>query len=532
MTVTLKFCGAAGTVTGSCFWLRANGRQVLIDCGMFQGSKTLKALNYNDFPFAPKAIDCVLLSHAHIDHSGLVPRLIQQGFKGPVYATAGTRDLLTYMLPDSGHIQEMEVKQLNRRRQQRGRKRITPIYTHRDGEQALSHFRALPYETWREVLPGVRVRFWNAGHILGAASIEVCITEKSFGGDKVRLLFSGDIGPDHKLFHPDPDGPDNLDYVICEATYGGRHRIDLPVAERRARLSQEVTEALNKNGVLLIPSFAVERTQELLADLAILINQGALPQVPVFLDSPLAIRATQVFENHAENLEDIGNHGSIFSHPSFHFTESVDQSKAIDRYSGGVIVIAASGMCDAGRIRHHLKHFLSNKRTTVLMVGYQAPGTLGRILLEGATAVRIQGDDIQVKARIRSIDFYSGHADENGLVDWIEARRPIKRGIFLVHGEPSGLNALKESLMAKGLSSERITIPELDEDFELIGEHAKRRKTTSTRRMATKAIGALDWHNRLASFSLDLRKQLENAPNDGTREELLAKLAKLLEQTD
>lgn len=531
MTLALQFCGAAGTVTGSCFWVRVHGRQILVDCGMFQGSKTLKALNYGDFPFDPKAIDCVLLSHAHIDHSGLIPRLIRQGFKGPVYATAGTRDLLTYMLPDSGHIQEMEVKQLNRRRQQRARKKVTPIYTHRDGERALGHFRALPYESWHEILPGLRARFWNAGHILGAASIELAISESNAGDEEIKLLFSGDIGPDHKLFHPDPDGPVGLDYVVCEATYGGRNRADLPVAERRDCLASEVTQALNQDGVLLIPSFAVERTQELLADIAILINQGVLPQVPVFLDSPLAIRATEVFESHAENLEDIGDHGSIFSHPSFHFTESVDQSKAIDRYSGGVIVIAASGMCDAGRIRHHLKHFLSNKKTTVLMVGYQAPGTLGRILQEGANAVRIQGDDIQVRARIRSIDFYSGHADEKGLVEWIETRCPIKRGIFLVHGEPAGLQALKDSLVEKGLPQERIIIPGLDEDFDLLGERATRMKTTTPRRIATKAVGALDWHNRLASFSLDLRKQLENAPDDKRREDILAELAKLLEKS-
>lgn len=528
MSISLKFCGAAGTVTGSCFWLRTRERQILVDCGMFQGAKTLKALNYDDFPFDPKALDCVLLTHAHIDHSGLIPRLIRMGFNGPVYATAGTCDLLNYMLPDSGHIQEMEVKHLNRRRQQRARARVTPIYTHRDGEQALASFRPVPYETWREVLPGVTARFWNAGHILGAASIELAVKEDGADAKETRFLFSGDIGPDHKLFHPDPDGPTGLDYVICEATYGGRNRTDLPVLERRARLSQEVTQALDKDGVLLIPSFAVERTQELLADLAILINQGALPRVPVFLDSPLAIRATAVFEKHAESLEDIGEHDSIFSHPSFHFTETVDQSKAIGRYSGGVIVIAASGMCDAGRIRHHLKHFLSNKKSTVLLVGYQAPGTLGRLLLEGATAVRIQGSDIQVRARIRSIDFYSGHADGEGLVNWVETRLPISRGLFLVHGEKSGLDALKANLIARGFAKERIVVPRLDDDFDLAGDRPALLKTEIPPRLAAETIPALDWHNRLAAFSLDLRKQLEKAPNDKRREEILAQLTKLL----
>ncbi|WP_282607402.1 MBL fold metallo-hydrolase RNA specificity domain-containing protein [Pelagibius sp. Alg239-R121] len=528
MTLSLKFCGAAGTVTGSCFWLRCGGHQILIDCGLFQGSKTLKSLNYDDFPFEPKDIDCVLLTHAHIDHSGLIPRLIRQGFAGPVYATAGTRDLLTYMLPDSGHIQEMEVKHLNRRRRQRAHRPIVPIYTHADAEKALNSLRALAYEQWHEIAPGAKLRFWNAGHILGAASIELELADDASDGRKHRLLFSGDIGPDHKLFHPDPDGPTGLDYVICEATYGGRNRTDIPVAERRRILAQEVTDALNKDGVLLIPSFAVERTQELLADLAILISRGVLPHVPVFLDSPLAIRATKVFEDHAENLEDISEQGAIFSHPAFHFTETVDQSKAIARYSGGVIVIAASGMCDAGRIRHHLKHFLSNKKTTVLIVGYQAPGTLGRLLLEGTSAVRIQGSDIRVKARIRSLDFYSGHADGNGLIDWIRMRLPITRGLFLVHGEQTSLNALKEGVTEKDLPADSVIIPKLDDEFDLSGHGAKLIKGAAPRRLAVEAVNKLDWHNRLAAFSLDLRGQLEAAGDDTAREAILARLAKSL----
>ncbi len=535
MNLKIKFCGAAGTVTGSCFWLRHGASQFLVDCGMFQGSKTLKALNYEDFPFDPSQIDFVLLTHAHIDHSGQIPRLIRKGFKGPVYATQGTRDLLTYMLPDSGHIQEMEVRHLNRRRQQRGHRALKPIYSHRDGEKALDCFRALPYEQWHSVAPGARVRFWNAGHILGAASIELELSDSSAspesarGPERQRILFSGDIGPDHKLFHPDPDGPTGLDYVVCEATYGGRNRSDISAKERRELLFNEVRAALDHKGMLLIPSFAVERTQELLADLAILINQGALPQVPVFLDSPLAIRATEVFAAHAENLEDIGEQDSIFNHPAFHFTESVDQSKAIDRYSGGVIVIAASGMCDAGRIRHHLKHFLSNKKTTVLLVGYQAPGTLGRLLQEGASAVRIQGSDILVKARIRTVDVYSGHADGEGLRSWVQTRMPIKRGLFLVHGESAGLNALRDDIIAQGFDAQRIAIPALDDEFDLTSESLKAIKTAAPRRLERDAIDHPDWHNRLAAFSLELRRKLEAARSDKAREKILAQLAEILD---
>ena len=272
MIPSIKFCGAAGTVTGSCYWLRTEGGQILIDCGMFQGPKSLKELNYEPFPFDPKDISAVLLTHAHIDHSGLIPKLISGGFRGNVYMTEPTKDLLSYMLPDSGYIQEIEVEQLNRRNAERGRASVNPIYTREDAIKAQRRFRTTEYQSWIDLTPTIRARYWNAGHILGSASIEMEIETADPKKTVLRLLFSGDIGPEHKLFHPDPDAPSDIDYLICESTYGGRIRDKLSVEERRTVLAKEVRGAIDNGGVLLIPSFAVERTQELLADLSWLMN--------------------------------------------------------------------------------------------------------------------------------------------------------------------------------------------------------------------------------------------------------------------
>lgn len=522
--VTLQFCGAAGTVTGSCFLLTAGETRVLIDCGMFQGPKTLKALNYGAFPFSPAAIDAVLLTHAHIDHAGLTPRLIREGFDGPVWATEGTRALLSFMLPDSGYIQEQEVERLNRRNRQRGAGALSPIYTRADGAAAMARFRSVDYERWTQVGPGVRARWWNAGHILGSASIEV---EAAAGDERpVRLLFSGDIGPENKLFHPAPDAPSDFDYLICESTYGGRAREAITPAARRDRFGAEVRAALADGGVLLIPAFAVERTQELLADLIALMNARAIPQTEVFLDSPLAIRATEIFADHADELEDTGDRRRPFDHPRLRFTETVEESKAIERVRGGAIIIAASGMCDAGRVRHHLKRLLSQPKATVLLVGYQAQGTLGALLAEGRKAVRIMGEDIGVRARIRQIDLYSGHADGGQLVDWTRARLPVRKGLFLTHGESAALSALRAALIEAGVSEKLIRIPDLDETVDLADAS---RAPAAAPRLPPEAVGRLDWHNDLAQFSLDLRAALEAAPDGPAREAVLARLRQVLE---
>lgn len=525
----LSFCGAAGTVTGSCYWLRTERSQFLVDCGMFQGSKTLKALNYGDFPFDPAKIDFVLLTHAHVDHSGLIPKLVKQGFRGTIFATEGSFDLLGYMLPDSAHIQETEVERLNRRNARRGRPTVRPMYNGQDVEAALELFSVVGYEIWREVGEGVRARFWNAGHILGAASIEVEIATGQRNPRVCRLLFSGDIGPEHKLFHPDPEAPENLDYVCCESTYGGRSRSDATPERRRQILLEEVMAALDRGGNLLIPAFAVERTQELLLDLSVLFDKGLLPKIPVFLDSPLAIKATRVFAKNAAYLEDTVAVPDLFRRSNIRFTESVEESKMIGRFAGGVIVVAGSGMCDAGRMRHHLKANLWRHDATVMLVGYQAPGTLGALLSSGVSAVKIQGEDIRVKATIRQLEVYSGHADGDQLLEWLEARLPVKSAIFLTHGEEQGLAALRDGLQAAGVPSERIIIPQLDDVVDLLAGESKVRFRPVPHRLPSESLRGLDWHNDLANFSLDLRERLDEAADDKARRVILRRVIRALD---
>ena len=525
----ITFCGAAGTVTGSCYWMKTDRCQFLVDCGMFQGTKTLKSLNYGTFPFDPKEIDFVLLTHAHIDHSGLIPKLVKKGFKGPVFTTQGTFDLLGYMLPDSGFIQEMEVERLNRRNAHRGRPTVTPMYTRDEALAALKCFSTVDYESWREVGRGVRARFWNAGHILGAASIEVEVATTRRDKRVERILFSGDIGPEHKLFHPDPEAPENWDYICCEATYGGRERQDVTPAQRRAILEKEVTTALEKGGNLLIPSFAVERTQELLLDLIVLFNEGRIRDVPVFLDSPLAIRATEVFTKNAGELEDVESVPNLFKRHNIRFTESVEESKMIARVTGGAIIMAGSGMCEAGRIRHHLKHNLWRSEATVMLVGYQARGTLGSLLSQGAKTVKIMGESIKVGAAIRQIDVYSGHADGSELVEWVQERLPVKSAIFLTHGEEGSLTALRADLEKSGVPAERIVIPQLDDVVDLTDGEGKIQFRRKPHRLPREVVRELDWHNDLADFTLRLREQLEAAADDKRRKIILRRVARALD---
>ena len=530
--ISLRFCGAARTVTGSCYLMETSQATFLVDCGLFQGAKTLKELNYRPFPFDPETVDFVLVTHAHIDHTGLLPKLVNQGFTGPIYATAGTRDLLSFMLPDSGHIQEFEVEQLNMRNAQRGKPPVTPIYTRDDAERALHQITPVPYEEWVEAGDGVRARFWNAGHILGSSSIEIEIATGETEQRLLRLLFSGDIGPEHKLFHPDPEAPHNLDYVISESTYGGRPRSHVTPDQRRLILADEVKAALRADGILLIPIFAVERTQELILDLVRLRGAGAIPNVPIFLDSPLAIRVTKVFEHHASELEDVSPHLNLLDQPGICPTLTSEESKQIAHVRGGAIVLAASGMCEAGRIRHHLKRWLWNPGATVLLVGYQAQGTLGRLLADGVRQVTIQGVDIKVQARIRQTDIYSGHADGNELVDWITERMPIKRALYLTHGEDEEVLALANELQRKGIAADRIISPVLDDEFDLTETGGPPRTRGIPRRLAPEVVGRPDWHNELAQFTLDLRNALDAAADERSRKTILRRVERALQNED
>lgn len=518
MTLALTFHGAAGTVTGSCFRLETPHGDMLIDCGMFQGTKTIKELNYRPFPFDPSRIKAVLLTHAHIDHSGQLPKLTRQGFRGRVYTTSGTADLLEYMLPDSGYIQETEVERLNRRNRQRGRAAVQPIYTQEDAIRCLNRLKPVDYDSWTEIIPGLRARFWQAGHILGSASIEVAVGKN--GGDPVRLLFSGDLGPGGKSFHSDATGPEMPDWMVLETTYGDRDRNDLDEAGRQAQLCAEVKAALAGGGSLIVPVFAVERTQELLYDLDCLFDSKQLPAVDVFLDSPLADAVTGVFRRHLHELQ---TDGDPFTRTNLHHVRSVAESQKLNAITGGAIIMAASGMCDAGRIRHHLKNRLWRPQDTVLLVGYQAPGTLGRMLQQGVQRVRIHGEEVQVRARIRSLDVYSGHADRTALLDWVADRKGVGSGLFLVHGEEEARGAIRQALVAKGWSETAIALPALDETVDLTAARPQA-VAEAPARLAPAAMAGADWHNRYAQALLALGRRLDTAADDAARDRLLARV--------
>jgi metallo-beta-lactamase family protein len=434
------------------------------------------------------------------------------------------------MLPDAGSIQEAEVAVLNRRNAARGRTDVSPIYTQADAIASLQSFGPVDYEKWIDVIPGVRARYWNAGHLLGSASIEIEISDQDTSQNPLRILASGDVGPDAKLLQPDPEAPAGFDYVITESTYGDRERPPITADARRARLSAEVREAAARKGALLIPAFAVERTQELIIDLVDLMERGEVPAAPIFLDSPLAIRATEVFRKHASSLDPAIDVRRLLNSPQLRFTETVDESKAIAKLTGFHIIIAASGMCDAGRIRHHLRNWLWNARATVLLVGFQPQGTLGRFLIDGAKAVRIQGNEIKVAAQIRSIDDYSGHADGSELARWIAARRPIQRGLFLVHGEEPAITGLADRISERIIPAARVFQPLLDDGYELSAGAPTLLDSSHRRRLAPEAVVRLDWHNDMSKLMLDINNRIEAAADDRARGVIVRRLQRALDE--
>lgn len=514
---TLTIHGAARTVTGSCFEIVHGGRRVLVDCGLFQGTRTLEALNHERLGFDPRSVDAVVLTHAHIDHSGLLPRLAAEGYRGPIWCTEATADLLRHMLPDAGRIQEFEAERRNRRPDRRDHPALRPIYTEADAREAAELARPIDLESWFEPTPGFRARLWNAGHILGSASVELQV-----GG--THLLFSGDIGPENKAFHPQPGAPGGFDHVFCESTYGDRERDAVTMEERRTVLEREIRQALAAGGNLVIPVFAVERTQELLLDIATLLDAGRLVNTDVFVDSPLASRVTRVFAAHADELEDM-EAGEIFRRPAFRYVEDVQQSMRLNDISGAVIM-AASGMCEAGRIRHHLLHNLPRSESTILFVGYQAAGTLGRTLLEGAKRVRLSGREVAVRAHIRRIDSYSAHADRSEILAWIAARAPIAGSLFLTHGEPAPIDSLYEALPPGTAAS--IVRPEIGERYSLpAGKPAKR---LSTGRLDVQPAVERDWQNDYADLAANLKAELQAIEDASARRDAIAHMRALLKE--
>ncbi|MGV8854583.1 MAG: MBL fold metallo-hydrolase [Devosia sp.] len=526
MTVTLHFHGAAGTVTGSCYRIDHPGGHFLVDCGLFQGNRTVRALNLKPTPFDPGSIDFLLLTHAHIDHVGLLPKLYAQGWRGPAWMTEPAAGLLEYMLPDSAGIQESEAERASRKRGGRGEEPVEPLYTTQDAEEALKHRQTCAYEQWIEPGPGVRARYWNAGHIIGSASIEIEVMD----GDKpVRLMFSGDIGPDEKVFYNHPEGPAGFDYIVCESTYGGRERADYTLLERRNALKSEINTALARGGNLVIPTFAVERSQELLHDIGYLIKTGQIDPSLVFLDSPLASKVTGVYRKYAKMFEDVElGADELFNDPRFRIIEAVQDSKAINAIKGGAIIMSASGMCDAGRIKHHLRNNLIRREATVLFVGYQAPGTLGHVILTGAKEVRIHGTLVPVRATIRALGNYSAHADHTELMDWLKARLPAHGAIFLTHGEDEERHALRQALMATGLSGDQIILPQLDDYAELTAAGLTGLAQAGTPRIDANQVHS-DWHNAFSDFTIRLSQQLQQG-SDAQKLALMQALQQQLSQ--
>lgn len=453
----ITFLGATHEVTGSCFYVEGAGKRFLVDYGMEQGPNTFEN---EEIPIPASELDFVLLTHAHIDHSGNLPLLYAKGFRGPIYTTAAAAALCSIMLKDSAHIQEFEAEWRNRKGQRAGKKRFIPVYTMPDAIGAISLLQSCPYNEIKPLCEGIRVRFLDAGHLLGSASIEVWINEKNESGSYIekKLVFSGDIGNINQPLINDPTYLTEADYVIMESTYGNRNHENVPV-DYAASLAEVIQKTFDRGGNVVIPSFAVGRTQELLYFIRQIKNQNLVhghDNFQVVIDSPLAMEATEIFQSHYKDCYDeeamalIASGINPITFPGLKRAVSSEESKQINFDKNCKVIISASGMCDAGRIKHHLKHNLWRDECTILFVGYQAAGTLGRALVEGAKEVKLFGETICVHAEIAQLPGISGHADQKGLIKWassiLENSRPIQ--FFIVHGEDSSATGFAAVLEA------------------------------------------------------------------------------------
>ncbi|MBF1135870.1 MAG: MBL fold metallo-hydrolase [[Eubacterium] sulci] len=510
----IKFCGASTGVTGSCHLLTSGEHKILLDCGQFQGGKAQDALNYEKFPFEPSEIECVVLSHAHIDHCGRLPLLTKRGFEGKIYCTDATADLLSVMLKDSAYIHEKETEWKNRKAERAGREQVEPLYTIEDAEKALSLVSPILYDQQIEINSDMKIVFNDAGHILGSAITELWVTEDD---KESKIVFSGDLGMEGRPILRDPTYIKKADYVIMETTYG--NRIHKELGSGVDKLIEIILNTTRRGGNVVIPSFAVGRTQELIYELNRFYDSNneyrkELDKIFVYIDSPMATTATEIFRRNAqvfdeETREYILKGDNPLEFKNLKFTRSSKESQDLNFNKEPKIIISASGMCEAGRIRHHLKHNLWNPKNSIVFVGYQGQGTLGRSLVEGIKMVTLFGEEIQVNAEIHNLEGFSGHADQNGLFAWLAHFEQKPKQIFLVHGEEESKKDFAK-LVNEKLSYEPIVVMG-NSEFELDMNKSEIVNIDSAREQAAEADKIQKVRDKLSSIHLDLEQILYSA---------------------
>jgi len=464
----LKFLGAARTVTGSMHLLSVNGAQLLLDCGLYQGKRQESFERNRNLPFDATAVDSMILSHAHIDHSGNIPSLIKNGFKGNIYSTPATRDLCSAMLRDSGHIQESDVAYVNKKRARQGLPPVEPLYTVEDATRSLQYFVSVGYHRHLQVAPGVTLSFRDAGHILGSAITVLDIEE---GDKKSRLVFTGDLGRKDLPILKDPETVDGVDHLIMESTYG--NRVHEAFEASNAELRDVIVSTYQRGGKVIVPAFSVGRTQELVFALHRLTVARKIPDLPIYVDSPLSVNVTEIFRLHPECYDEEVNQflakagkRDPFGFHRLRYVRSTERSKELNFLRKPAVIISASGMCEAGRILHHLKNNIEDPRNTVLIVGWQAPHTLGRRLVERQSTVKIFGEEYSLEARVEAINGFSAHADRNELLDYAQQLGAQRlKSVFVVHGEEASSQALAYGLNSLGIS--KAVVPHRGEEFEL-----------------------------------------------------------------
>jgi metallo-beta-lactamase family protein len=465
--MTLQFLGAAQTVTGSMHFLSLNGQRILLDCGLFQGHRGEANERNTHFPVDPESIDAVVLSHAHIDHSGNLPGLTRQGFRGTVYSTSATRDLCSIMLPDSAHIQQKDAEYLNKRNRGKNRPRVAPLYTIEDATHAAELFRSMDYQAEFEVVKNVTATFYDAGHILGSAVTALTVREN---GRTLRLGFTGDLGRPNMPILRDPEFLGDVDVLISESTYGGK--LHDPPEGMKSKLEEVLERAINRGGKVIVPAFSVGRTQDLVYLLHQLWDEESLPKIPIYVDSPLSVNATDVFQHHPECYDEetrqyFLNHDNPFGFRTMAYIKDVEDSKRLNALNEPCMIIAASGMCEAGRILHHLANNIEDPKNLILIVGYQADHTLGKKLVDRWDRVKILGEEYALKAEVVVLNSFSAHADHNDLLHYIGQLNPKRlQQVFLVHGEKVRAEKLAAGLKQKGI--DRVEIPERGVKVELL----------------------------------------------------------------